>query len=141
MAARPIAVATGPLIILLYPVHGTELLVLPPAEGAARFSQIGYEFWPEALEAVIRYASVKARVPLFVTESGVATDDDSQRIEFVERALAGVARCLDDGVDVRGYFYRSMLDNFEWLFGHAPKFGLIAADRETRRRTIQPSAR
>jgi beta-glucosidase len=101
---------------------------------------MGYKFRPEALEATIRYASAKARVPLIVTESGVATADDAQRIEFVERALAGVARCLDDGIDVRGYFHWSLLDNFEWLFGYGPKFGLIAVDRASQRRTIKPSA-
>lgn len=111
-----------------------------PADGTVHFTQMGYEFCPEALEAAIRYASAKARVPVIVTESGVATDDDAQRIEFVERALAGVARCLGDGIDVRGYFYWSMLDNFEWLFGYGPKFGLIAVDRATQRRTVKPSA-
>ena len=54
--------------------------------------------------------------------------------------LAGVARCLDDGIDVRGYIHWSMLDNFEWLFGYAPKFGLIAVDRATQRRIVKPSA-
>src|ERR1700687_4527363 len=111
-----------------------------PADGSARFTQMGYEFRPEALEVAIRYASAKARVPLIVTESGVATADDAQRIEFVERALAGVARCIDDGIDVRGYIHWSMLDNFEWLFGYAPKFGLIAVDRATQRRIVKPSA-
>jgi beta-glucosidase len=111
-----------------------------PAADAARFTQMGYEFRPEALEAAIRHAHAKARVPLIVTESGVATADDSQRIEFVKRALAGVARCLDDGIDVRGYIHWSMLDNFEWLFGYAPKFGLIAVDRATQRRIVKPSA-
>jgi beta-glucosidase len=111
-----------------------------PAADAARFTQMGYEFRPEALEAAIRHAHATARIPLIVTESGVATADDSQRIEFVERALAGVARCLDDGIDVRGYIHWSMLDNFEWLFGYAPKFGLIAVDRATQRRIVKPSA-
>jgi len=70
----------------------------------------------------------------------VVTSDDAQRIEFVDRALAGVARCLNDGIDVRGYFYWSMLDNFEWLFGSGPKFGLIAVDRTTQRCIVKPSA-
>ena len=79
-------------------------------------------------------------MPLIVTENGIATDDDSQRMVFVERALAGVGRCVGDGIDVSGYFYWSMLDNFEWLFGYGPKFGLIAVDRKTQRRTVKPSA-
>ena len=50
-------------------------------------------------------------------------------------------RCLDDGIDVRGYFYWSLLDNFEWALGYMPRFGLVAVDRATQARTIKPSAR
>jgi beta-glucosidase len=101
---------------------------------------MGYEFWPEALEATIRYASEKSGVPIYVTENGIGTDDDEQRIEYVRRALAGVTQCLKDGLDVRGYFYWSLLDNFEWLFGYGPRFGLVSVDRETQLRTAKPSA-
>ncbi len=101
---------------------------------------LGYEFWPEALEATIRYTSQRAGVPIYVTENGIGTTDDSQRVEYVRRALAGVVRCLRDGLDVRGYFYWSLMDNFEWLFGYGPQFGLIAVDRSTQRRRPKPSA-
>jgi beta-glucosidase len=112
---------------------------LPPAPGA-EFTQMGYEFWPDAVEASVRYASALARVPIILTENGTATEDDSRRIAYLESALSGVARCLRSGIDVRGYFHWSLLDNFEWLFGYAPKFGLIAVDRKTQRRTVKPSA-
>jgi beta-glucosidase len=78
---------------------------LMPPEPGIECTQIGYEFWPEALEATIRYASARAQVPIIVTENGVATEDDSRRCVYVERALAGIANCLRDGIDVRGYFY------------------------------------
>jgi len=84
---------------------------------------------------------VRAAVPVFVTENGIGTTDDTQRIAYVRRALDGVVRCLRDGIDVRGYFYWSLLDNFEWLFGYGPQFGLIAVDRKTMERTIKPSGR
>jgi beta-glucosidase len=113
--------------------------ILPP-EAGVKFTQMGYEFWPEALEPTIRYASAITQLPIIVTENGVATDDDTRRITFVKRALAGVARCISDQIDVRGYLYWSALDNFEWMFGFHPKFGLIAVDRETQRRTVKPSA-
>lgn len=113
--------------------------LLPPQNGV-ELTQMGYEIAPDALEATLRHAAEKAQVPLLVTENGIATDDDTQRIAFVERALAGVGRCLRDGIEVRGYFYWSLLDNFEWLFGYAPKFGLIAVDRKTLRRSVKPSA-
>jgi len=112
---------------------------LPPEPGA-QYTQMGYELWPDAVQAAIRRASEVAQVPIIVTESGIATDDDPRRIDYVEQVLNGVAECLHDGIDVRGYFYWSLLDNFEWLFGYNPKFGLIEVDRETQRRKVKPSA-
>ncbi|MEV6712874.1 family 1 glycosylhydrolase [Lentzea sp. NPDC051208] len=112
---------------------------LPAPEGA-EMTQMGYEFYPEALENVLRRAA-SAGLPLMVTENGVATDDDTRRVEFITRAVAGVERCLADGIDVRGYFYWSALDNFEWMLGYRPTFGLVAVDRETQQRTVKDSAR
>jgi len=113
---------------------------LSPEEGAER-TQTGDEFWPEALEATIRYASAATELPVIVTENGIATADDTRRIAYIERALRGVAACLHDGIDVRGYTYWSALDNFEWMSGYRPTFGLIAVDRRTQERAVKPSAR
>ncbi len=86
-----------------------------------RVTQMGYEFWPEALQATIRRAwEVTRGVPVLVTENGIATGDDAERVEYVGRALSGVLDCLADGIDVRGYIYWSLLDNFEWIFGLPP---------------------
>lgn len=112
-----------------------------PNEPGVEVTQMGYEFYPEALEQTIRYAISQARVPVIVTENGIGTEDDSRRSVYIERALTGVARCLRDGLDVRGYFYWSLLDNFEWMLGYRPKFGLVAVNRETQERTVKPSAR
>jgi beta-glucosidase len=101
---------------------------------------MGYEFWPEALEACLRYASARAPVPLYVTENGIGTGDDARRIEYIRRALDGVVNCLADGIDVRGYIHWSLLDNFEWIMGYRPKFGLVAVNRATQERSIKPSA-
>lgn len=112
------------------------------APPGARLTQMGWEFRPEALEATIRRAwELTGHVPILVTENGIATADDRERIEFVERALRGVLRCLDDRIDVRGYVYWSAMDNFEWAFGYRPTFGLVAVDRGTLARTEKPSAR
>jgi beta-glucosidase len=119
-----------------YGPHG----MLPPEPGA-RTTQMGYEFWPEALQATIRRAwAVTRGVPILVTENGIGTADDGDRIEYVERALRGVLDCLGHDIDVRGYVYWSLLDNFEWTFGYGPKFGLVAVDRETQTRAAKPSA-
>jgi beta-glucosidase len=75
-----------------------------------------------------------------VTENGIGTADDTRRIEFVRRALLGVERCLRDGIDVKGYCYWSIFDNYEWALGYRPTFGLIAVDRTTQVRTPKPSA-
>ena len=112
---------------------------LPPPKGA-EVTQVGWEFYPECVEEVVRYASKEAGVPLMVTENGIATTDDHRRVEYVQRALAGLKRAIDDGVDVRGYVAWSLLDNFEWMSGFEPKFGIVAVDRSTQRRTIKPSA-
>jgi beta-glucosidase len=75
-----------------------------------------------------------------VTENGIATTDDAQRVKFFQRALPGVAGCLQDGIDVRGYICWSALDNFEWVSGYRPQFGIIAVDRKTLQRAPKPSA-
>jgi beta-glucosidase len=112
---------------------------MPPEQGV-ELTQMNYEFWPEALEVSIRQAHEVSGLPVLVTENGIATTDDTRRVEFVTRALACVGRCLDDKVPVLGYTYWSALDNFEWMFGYRPTFGLIAVDRTTQERTPKPSA-
>jgi beta-glucosidase len=109
-------------------------------EPGVELTQMGYEFWPEALEVCLRYAAERVRVPIYVTENGLSTGEDSRRIEYIRRALNGLLQCLADGVDVRGYIHWSLLDNFEWIMGYRPKFGLVAVDRETQERTIKRSA-
>jgi beta-glucosidase len=112
-------------------------------EPGVPLTQMGYEFWPEALEATIRraWSVTGGKVPVLVTENGIGTADDAERVRFVERALRGVLSCLADGLDVRGYVHWSLLDNFEWAFGYGPTFGLVAVDRTTQVRTPKPSAR
>lgn len=113
---------------------------LPPEPGVPVLI-MGYEFWPEALEAAIRYVHAQAGVPVLVTENGIGTDDDAQRTAYLRRAVAGVARCVADGVPVWGYIHWSLLDNFEWMLGYAPRFGIVAVDRTTFERRPKPSAR
>jgi beta-glucosidase len=113
---------------------------LGPEDGV-ELTQMGYEFWPESLEATIRKAWQSTDgVPVFVTENGLSTADDTRRIEYVRRALQGVRRCLDDRIDIRGYTYWSTMDNFEWAEGYRPLFGLIEVDRQTFERRPKPSA-
>ena len=111
---------------------------LGPAPGVER-TQMGYEFWPQALEACVREAARTGK-PLIVTENGIGTDDDARRIAYTQEALRGLHRAIADGIDVRGYIHWSTMDNFEWALGYRPTFGLIAVDRETQERRPKPSA-
>ena len=103
-------------------------------------TQMGYEYWPQVTEHTVRRAAAFTGIPVVVTENGIGTEDDRQRIAYMTEALEGVARCAADGVDVRGYFAWSLLDNFEWSLGYGPKFGLVAVDRTTFERRPKPSA-
>lgn len=111
---------------------------LPTPEGA-ELTQMDYEFYPEALEHVIRKVARDFKGTLMVTENGIATSDDTRRTAFIETALSGVSACIADGIPVKGYFYWSLLDNFEWQKGYSMTFGLVAVDRTTQKRAPKPS--
>lgn len=110
----------------------------PPA--GAEVTQMGYEYRPQALAAACRDAWAAAQTPILVTESGIATQDDARRRSFIRSALEGVEAATAEGVDIRGYVYWTLLDNFEWMSGYAPSFGLVGVDRRTMARAIKPSA-
>ncbi len=101
---------------------------LPAPEGA-ELTQMGYEYYPEAVGNVLRKVTRDFHGDLIVTENGLATADDTRRVEFIRRATDGVAQCVQEGLPVKGYFYWSLLDNFEWQKGFAMQFGLVAVDR------------
>jgi beta-glucosidase len=104
-------------------------------------TQMGYEYYPQALGTAIRRANKSCPgVPILVTENGIATAIDEKRIAYIDTALREVLNCRAEGIDVRGYLYWSLLDNFEWAFGYAPTFGLVAVDRQTFMRQPRPSA-
>ncbi|MHA6630488.1 glycoside hydrolase family 1 protein [Pseudonocardia sichuanensis] len=116
---------------------GPDGPVAPPPE---RKTAAHVEYRPQALGASVRRVrEVLPDTPIVITENGIATADDTQRIAFTEAALSGLAAAIADGADVRGYFHWSLLDNFEWFGGYAPTFGLIAVDRSTFVRTSKPS--
>jgi len=103
--------------------------------------QTGWEVYPDALGHTVRLAAEHAGVPVMVTENGMATDDDAARLAYTRGALEGLAGCIDDGIDVRGYMHWTLLDNFEWMAAYSKTFGLIAVDRGDFTRTVKPSAR
>jgi len=102
-------------------------------------TSMGWEIYPRGLYRVLRYLK-KFNLPIYITENGIATGDDGLRERFIRKHLCEVAHALKEGIDVRGYFYWSLMDNFEWLDGFAPRFGLIEIDYNTLERRIRPSA-
>lgn len=112
---------------------------VPPGEDAVVNPQ-GEEIWPRAIGAVIRQAWDTVKVPIIVTENGLNTEDDTQRVDFLRTAVTEVGRAIADGIPVGGYMCWSAMDNFEWIFGYGPKFGIIAVDRDTRERRPKESA-
>lgn len=119
-------------------VVGPEGIVQPDDDVIK--NQMGEEVYPQALGGAIRHAVQVTDIPVYVTENGVSTEDDTQRLDYFQRALGSMMNCLNDGIDVRGYFCWSAFDNFEWVSGYGPKFGIIAVDCATQQRTPKPSA-
>lgn len=97
-------------------------------------TQMGYETYPESIANVVRKVAAYFKGELIVTENGIATSDDQERIEYIKKATEGIKSCIDDGLPVKGYFYWSLLDNFEWQKGFKMTFGLIGVDRSNMER-------
>ena len=112
---------------------------LPAPEGAIR-NWSGTEVFAPSLGGAVRYAHAATGVPILVSEHGVGTDDDSIRAAFIPAALAGLKQAMDDGIPVLGYCHWSLIDNFEWIFGYKPRYGLATFDPVTFARTPKPSA-
>lgn len=111
---------------------------LPVPEGMEK-TQMGYEFYPQALANLIRRVNKELDIPIIITENGVAVDDDKRRETFIKEALTGVMDCIAEGIPVCGYMYWSLLDNFEWQMGYKKTFGLIEVDRKTQKRVPKNS--
>lgn len=111
------------------------------ASAGTELTECGYPYCPEAVSAVVRRVHRETGLPVMVTENGIATQDDTRRIDFIREALTGLQAAIGDGVPLLGYIYWSAMDNLEWAMGFSKHFGLIAVDRQTMKRTIKPSCR
>ena len=142
------------------PSERTKLSPFPAGDGIHTHSRglpvtaMGWEVQPEGLTRLLvriddEYAS-PAGVTLYVTENGaayadeVAPDgsvDDVERAEFLRLHLDAILDAVDQGVNVKGYFYWSLMDNFEWAWGYDKRFGLVRVDYDTQERTVKSSGR
>ncbi len=103
-----------------------------------RFNSLGWEIYPRGLQLVLRRFS-RYGLPLVVTENGIATDDEQLRDRFVAEHLEALDAARQEGLPVIGYFYWSLMDNYEWTEGYSARFGLAAVDFATQRRTVRPA--
>jgi len=126
--------------------HGYVVKPLPDVER----TQMGWEVYPDGLRDLLlqfkqRYPSLP---PIYITENGMASDDavhdgcvhDAQRARYFNSHLAAVDAAMRQGVDVRGYFAWSLMDNFEWSYGYEKRFGIVHVDYDTQVRTPKDSA-
>lgn len=126
--------------------HGYEDTTLPGVER----TQMGWEVYPDGLrELLLQFKDRYPRLPpIYITENGMASDDqvvdgrvaDEQRIRYFSRHFAAIDSAMRAGVDIKGYFAWSLLDNFEWSYGYEKRFGLIHVDYQTQQRTLKDSA-
>jgi len=103
---------------------------LDPVDTTHCVPRMAYEYYEEGLyEVLVDYHQRYPNLPLTVTESGIATEVERRRSEHIVRSLEQIARARAEGVDVRGYYHWSLVDNFEWASGFVPRFGLYSVDR------------
>ncbi len=128
--------------------NGSAELLTPPVGDA--YSPMGFWVVPESLYWGPRLIHERYPVPIYITENGIGLREwvqrdgqvhDPHRIDYLHRYISELRRAMADGVDVRGYFHWSLLDNFEWAYGYRERFGLIYVDYETQQRIPKDSAR
>ncbi|MEP6710444.1 MAG: family 1 glycosylhydrolase [Candidatus Saccharibacteria bacterium] len=105
-----------------------------------RVSDVGWDLSPSHIQFVLERLHQKYKLPLIVTEAGLADSEDQSRKWVIAQHLIGIQKALDQGADVRGYLHWSLLDNFEWALGKWPRYGLVEVDYATKKRTLRPSA-
>uniref|UniRef100_UPI00286A6AF3 family 1 glycosylhydrolase n=1 Tax=Roseateles sp. TaxID=1971397 RepID=UPI00286A6AF3 len=120
-----------------------------PAPGKQGFTDMGWEIYPKALtQHLVRITREYSPPPIFITENGMANADtvvdgriaDVERIAYLRSHLLALAAAVNLGVDVRGYFYWSLLDNFEWNSGYTKRFGIFHVDYASQQRLAKDSA-
>jgi beta-glucosidase len=122
---------------------------LDPVDSGREVTDMGWEVFPGGLTELLQRLNADYPLPpIYVTENGAAYRDhvvagrvaDADRVRYLQAHIAALADALESGVDVRGYFVWSLLDNFEWADGYSKRFGLVYVDYATQRRTPKDSA-
>jgi beta-glucosidase len=104
-------------------------------------SDMGWEIDPSGLTLYLEECWKRYRKPIVITENGIPDRNDTFRAKFITHILTETHKAIQNGIDIRGYFHWSLLDNMEWDKGFWPKFGLVSVDRTTQQRTVRESAK
>ena len=118
--------------------------------GPGKRTEMGWEISPESLYDLLKRLDREyTKLPMYITENGAAFKDevtedgrvhDYERIEYIKEHLKVIARFIEEGGNLKGYFVWSLLDNFEWAHGYSKRFGIVYVDYETQRRILKDSA-
>ncbi len=129
---------------------------MPGCEGVVEtdprppLTDMGWEMSPESHRLILERSARESRLPIYITENGSAWADtvsedgevhDPERVSYLHGHLEAVADAIHNGVDIRGYFAWSLLDNFEWAYGYEKRFGIVHVDYDTLKRTVKDSGR
>lgn len=107
---------------------------------AGEITDMGWEVYPRGIYEVVK-SFARYRLPIIITENGIATNDDPKRQDYIKTHLKYLLRAIEQGVPLKGYLHWSLLDNFEWDKGYSKRFGLVQVDFDSQKRTIRDSAR
>jgi len=99
----------------------------------------GWDIYPEGVYHTLMELK-RYNLPVYIAESGIADAQDTKRAQFIIDHVRWCHKAIEDGIDLRGYMYWSLLDNFEWALGYDKRFGLVEINYETKERTVRPSA-
>lgn len=110
-------------------------------EVSSDYTQLGWEIVPEGLYNVLTTVHKRYGKPMVVTENGLGTQSEQKRIRYLREHIAQMRRAMADGVDVRGYFPWTLVDNYEWKEGWHGQFGLFSFDKKTKARNLEPTGK
>ncbi len=116
-----------------------EVCSLDHHKNAGKTTDMGWEIYPKGISEIVKNFSCY-KLPILISENGLATTNDSLRKDFIKDHLEQILRLLSQGAPIIGYLHWSLLDNFEWSDGYRPRFGLVHVDYETQERKIKDSA-
>jgi beta-glucosidase len=131
----------------VYQAIDNDIIEVPPID--VPITDIGWEIYPAALTELLVSLKQKYKLPpVYITENGMAVADkiidgevdDIERVDYYQQHLRSVAKAIEQGVNVQGYFAWSLMDNFEWAEGYSKRFGIVYVDYEIQKRTLKTSA-